>query len=79
MTDTQLKIGPLPDRTPVKLSLSVEPDLYAELCDYAAVYTEAYGEEAKVADLVPSMLRALLASDVGFRRARKALQRSGQS
>lgn len=79
MTNTQLKIGPLPDRTPVKLSVSIEPDLHADLCDYAAVYTKAYGEEAKVADLVPSMLRALLASDAGFRRARKALLRSGRA
>ncbi len=79
MTNTQLKIGPLRDRTPVKLSISVEPDLHAELCDYAAVYAETYGDAAKVSDLVPSMLRALLASDAGFRRARKALQRSGRA
>lgn len=68
-----LKIGPLPDRTPVKLSLSIDPDLQRDLQDYADVYAEAYGAPASVADLVPSMLRALLDSDAGFKRARKQL------
>ncbi len=33
-----LRIAQLPDRTPVKLTLSVEPDLASALADYAAIY-----------------------------------------
>ena len=73
MTETKLKIGPLPDKTPVKLSISLPPELQADLQDYAAVYQRAYGIEAKVQDLVPNMLQTFLASDAGFKRARKHL------
>ena len=73
MTETKLKIGPLPDKTPVKLSISLPPELQADLQDYAAVYRRAYGIEAKVQDLVPNMLQTFLASDAGFKRARKHL------
>lgn len=68
-----LKIGKLPDTTPVKLSVSVPPDLQADLENYAAVYADAYGENAKVTDLIPSMLSSFMASDSNFKKARKAL------
>ncbi|WP_291078199.1 DUF2274 domain-containing protein [Hyphomonas sp.] len=68
-----LKIGKLPDTTPVKLSIAVPPDLQAELQDYAAVYAQAYGEAAKIVDLIPSMLASFMASDSNFKKARKTL------
>jgi hypothetical protein len=71
MTKPALKIGPLPDRTPVKLSLQIDPALRAELDAYAACYAEAYGEKPGVDVLVPVMLEAFLASDAGFKRARR--------
>lgn len=70
---TALKIGPLPDRTPVKLTVALEPELHRDLQDYASVHASAYGKDVKVGDLVPVMLRALLDSDAGFKRARKQL------
>ena len=73
MSETKLKIGPLPDQTPVKLSILLKRDLDADLHDYAAVYQRLYGQEAKVADLIPNMLQAFLASDSGFKRARRKL------
>ncbi len=76
MTSTTLKIGPLPDKTPTKLTLAIEPNLQSELETYAAVFREAYGEEASVSALIPHMLSAFLASDAGFRRARKSLPHS---
>lgn len=66
----ELKLARLPDRTPVKLAISVMPDLHAALTDYATLYQEAYGEKAAVADLVPAMLEAFLASDRAFGKAR---------
>ena len=44
-----LKLGKLPDRTPVKLSITITPDLQAGLQDYAAVYAATYGVEEPVA------------------------------
>ena len=73
MTTPTLRIGPLPDRTPVKLSLSIDPSLRSDLEDYAAVYAEAFGDRPGIEALVPVMLEAFLASDTGFRRARRAL------
>ena len=68
-----LKICKLPDTTPVKLTIALPPDLQADLQDYARFYEQAYGETAKVADLVPSMLASFLSSDSNFKKARKAL------
>ena len=71
MSTAKLKIGPLPDTTPVKLTVAVEPDLHGDLDTYAALYERAYGEKASVAALVPHMLRAFLAGDTGFKRAKR--------
>ena len=67
-----LKLGKLPDRTPIKLTVTVTPDLHRSLTDYAGVYREAYGDKAEVADLVPAMLEAFLAGDREFAKALKA-------
>lgn len=67
-----LKLGKLPDRTPIKLTVTVTPDLHRSLTDYAAVYREAYGDKAEVAELVPAMLEAFLAGDREFAKALKA-------
>ena len=79
MADTSnapaLRIGKLPDLTPVKMTVTVEPDIHRMLEDYAQLYAQSYGEEVSPAALVPSMLASFLASDNGFKRARKTLQR----
>jgi hypothetical protein len=73
MNEVNLKIGPLPDRTPQKLTVQIDPSLVADLEDYSRVHGQLNGEEVTVAVLVPHMLEAFLASDVGFRKARKVL------
>jgi hypothetical protein len=65
-----LKLAKLPDRTPVKLAITVTPDLHQMLQDYAALYAQAYGREESVIELVPAMLSAFLESDRSFVRAR---------
>ena len=74
MSGASLKIGPLPDWTLQKLTVLIEPSLAFELEDYARVHSQFHGEEAAVPVLVPHMLEAFLASDAGFRRARKSLK-----
>lgn len=76
MSETSLKIGPLPDTTPVKLTIAVDPSVNADLELYASLYEEAYREKASVAALIPSMLQAFLASDAGFKKARRARAKS---
>lgn len=67
-----LKLPTLPDRTPVKLTISVTPELKRVLDDYARVYEAAYGSTELVADLIPYMLQSFLESDRAFASARKS-------
>lgn len=66
----ELKLPRLPDRTPVKLSISIMPDLHKALTDYAALYATTYGREESVMELIPAMLTAFLESDRVFTRGR---------
>lgn len=66
----ELKLAKLPDRTPVKLSILVTPDLHQMLQDYAALYSAVYGREEPVAELIPAMLAAFLEGDRNFARSR---------
>ena len=67
-----LKLARLPDRTPVKLSILVSPELNQALTDYAEAYRETYGEAQPVPELIPAMLANFLESDRAFARRRKA-------
>lgn len=68
-----IKLARLPDRTPVKLTITVTPDLHLALADYAAIYQQTYGEAQAIIELVPHMLAAFLASDRCFAKAREGL------
>lgn len=70
----ELKLAKLPDRTPIKLAITVTPDLHQMLQQYATLYAEAYGREEAITELVPAMLVAFLESDRGFSKARKAAE-----
>lgn len=61
-----IKLGKLPDRTPVKLTISVLPDLKRSLEDYSIFYGEAYGESEAVAELVPAILAGFIDGDRDF-------------
>ena len=67
------QIGKLPDLTPVKMTIQVDPQLYKMLEDYARIYNESYDGSVGAAALVPSMLAGFLASDSGFRKALREL------
>ena len=71
---TGLKLGPLPDRVPSKLTITLTPELKKALDDYATLYARSYGSEEQVADLVPYMLEAFLKADHSFRQGRKELR-----
>ncbi|AXO16770.1 DUF2274 domain-containing protein [Thalassospira indica] len=66
-----MKLAKLPDRKPVKLTVTVNAGLNRKLRDYATLYRETYGESEAVAELIPFMLEAFLENDRVFVRARK--------
>lgn len=67
----ELRLPKLPDRTPVKVTVSLSPELNRALSDYAALYREAYGEAEPVQALIPAMLASFLESDRLFARRRR--------
>lgn len=63
-----IRLAKLPDRTAVKLTILVLPELQQRLAGYAAFYQQTYGSEEPIAELVPAMLTAFLDSDRAFCR-----------
>lgn len=70
---SDLKLSKLPDRTPVKITITVSPDLSRALTDYAEIYRSVYGQREKVEELIPFMLGRFLEADRGFAKARRDL------
>jgi prophage regulatory protein len=59
----QMKLPRQVDRTPSDLTISLSSDLRLALEQYAGLYRATYGEEIRLAELVPAMLGEFLASD----------------
>jgi len=72
-----LRIAKLPDLRPVRMTVSLDREVHEMLEDYARIYGESYGETVKPAELIPSMIAGFLATDIGFKRARKVLKETG--
>ena len=72
----KLRIGKLPDLTPVKMTIQVDPALHQLLEDYSRIYNETYNGSVKSAVLIPSMLKHFLASDNVFKKAQKEFSNS---
>ena len=67
-----LRLAKIPDRTPVKLTISVSPELNHALGAYAQIYSETCGEAEPVQELIPAMLASFLDSDRAFAKARQS-------
>jgi hypothetical protein len=67
-----LKLAKLPDRKPVKITITVSAELNAALQAYAVTYCEAYGDAEEVSELIPYMVEQFLAADRTFAKSRKA-------
>ena len=68
-----LKLPKIVSHKPVKVPVTLPHDLNADLEAYAKVYKQAHGEEQSVGSLIPHMLAAFLASDTGFKKAKREL------
>ena len=65
-----LRLPRLPERTPVKITIAVPPDLNQALADYAALYEEVYERSEPVHELIPAILASFLDADRLFARRR---------
>ncbi|MDF2638498.1 MAG: transposase [Novosphingobium lindaniclasticum] len=75
----EIKLGVLPDRKPIKLSIHVVPELDEALRDYARIYASTYGRSEPVEILIPAILAAFLESDRAFAKARAGNRNGGKS
>jgi len=69
---TKLKLGPLADDRPVKISVELPAAVHRDLAAYAAALAaETGGEAVQPEKLVGPMLARFMASDRGFSRRRR--------
>jgi len=68
-----LKLAKIQEHKPVKVSVTLPFELNQDLEAYAAIYEQAYGEKQSIGALIPSMLAGFLASDAGFKKAKREL------
>jgi hypothetical protein len=66
-----MKLAKLPDRTAVKMTIVLTPNIARRLREYADFYAETYGSQEGAAALIPFMLEAFLDSDADFRKTKK--------
>lgn len=68
----KLKLGPLPDDKPVRMTISLPAEVHRNLVDYAEIHARETGTKAEPVKLVAAMLDRFMATDRGFAKARKA-------
>lgn len=72
---TKLKLGPIADDKPVKVSVEVPASLYRDLVAYAEVLArETEQPISEPAKLIVPMVELFIATDRGFSKARRAKQ-----
>lgn len=68
----KLKLGPLPDDKPVRMTISLPAEVHRDLVDYAEIHGRETGATAEPAKLVAAMLARFMATDRAFAKARRA-------
>ena len=69
---TKLRLGPLPDDKPVKVTVELPAPLHRDLVAYAEVLAGESGQPiADPVRLIVPMLERFIATDRGFAKARK--------
>jgi len=69
----KLKLGPLPDNKPVRLSVELPAQVHRDLVDYADALAREFGggPPAEPAKLIPPMLARFMATDRAFARKKR--------
>lgn len=66
-----MKLGPILTPKPIRLSISITPELKSRLDRYRVWHAPCYNETVEVADLGPFILAAFLDADSAFRKFEK--------
>jgi hypothetical protein len=76
---SKLKLGPLVDDKPVRLSVDLPASTHRDLVAYAEVLGRASGGAVEPARLIAPMLARFMSTDRGFAKARRleATRRDG--
>jgi len=69
----EFKLPRLTNLTPIKITISVLPDVDQHLSDYAAPNARAYGATEPLAELIPATLTAFLDGDREFAKPQRAV------
>jgi hypothetical protein len=72
-TVADLKLGPLPKQSTVKVTIELQEPLKEELDVYAAEHGRLYSQPTKTAVLIPHMLEAFLRADRAWCSRRKQM------
>jgi hypothetical protein len=67
----KLKLGPILDDRPVKLTVELPAQLHRDLVAYGEALAHETGQQVEPAKLFAPMLARFLASDRGFRAAQR--------
>ena len=68
----KLKLGPLADDRPVKLTVDLPAAVHRSLVDYATVLGRETGQTVEPAKLIAPMLSRFMATDRAFAKTRKS-------
>ncbi len=72
---TKLKLGPLADDKPVKISIELSAGVHRDLLSYAEVLGRTTGQPVPdAAKLIAPMIERFMATDRAFAKARRAFQ-----
>lgn len=69
----KLKLGPVPDDKPVRLTIDLPAVTHRDLVAYAQILASETGQAAEPAKLVAPMLERFMAMDRAFAKARRAI------
>lgn len=68
----KLRLGPVPDDSVTKLTISIPSPLKVQLDRYAELHTKNFGTSVDAQTLIPLMLATFLAKDRAFQRVMRA-------
>lgn len=68
---SKLKLGPLADDKPVRLTVDLPAATHCDLVAYAEVLGRESGQAVEPAKLIAPMLKRFMATDRGFSKARR--------
>lgn len=75
----KLKLGPLEDDKPVKISVELPAALHRDLLAYAEILGRENGQAVEPAKLVAPMIQRFMATDRGFAKMRHVTRSRSQS